>query len=190
MGSTPTPVGGKAWWRAEARRRRRPVEPATSAAVRGHVARCVDPSQGMVLAFLPLVHEVDLTPWIDAHADRIALPRIAGPGRLTLHPATARRRRHRWGFDEPESGAPEVERSEIRVALVPGLLFAADGTRLGHGAGHYDRLLAGLAPATPRVGVSPVVTLGPTLPSEPHDVSMTAVVTPAGWTEIDGGGGR
>jgi 5-formyltetrahydrofolate cyclo-ligase len=66
------------------------------------------------------------------------------------------------------------------VALVPGMLFDRTGGRLGHGAGYYDRLLPGLGPTVPRVGVVPTALVVDALPCEAHDVPMTHLATEAG----------
>lgn len=64
----------------------------------------------------------------------------------------------------------------IDVAIVPGLAFDASGGRLGHGAGHYDRLLGG-APHLVCVGVAYAFQLVPEVPQAGHDIRMQAVVT-------------
>jgi 5-formyltetrahydrofolate cyclo-ligase len=52
------------------------------------------------------------------------------------------------------------------------------GTRLGQGAGHYDQSLPLTAPGTPMVAVVRDQEVVEALPTEPHDVRMTAAVTP------------
>ena len=50
--------------------------------------------------------------------------------------------------------------------------------RLGRGAGHYDRSLPLAAPGTAFVAVVREEEVVDWLPAEPHDVRMTAVLTP------------
>lgn len=64
------------------------------------------------------------------------------------------------------------------VVLVPGLAFDAKGNRLGTGAGYYDRYLAGPAPGW-AVGLAHDWQVVPSVPVEPHDRPLDAVVTPA-----------
>ncbi|MFC7612888.1 5-formyltetrahydrofolate cyclo-ligase [Actinokineospora soli] len=69
----------------------------------------------------------------------------------------------------------------LRIAdavLVPALAVDRRGVRLGRGAGHYDRSLALAAPGTPMVAVVRDQEVFDELPAEPHDVRMTAVLTP------------
>ena len=63
------------------------------------------------------------------------------------------------------------------VLFVPLLAFNAEGDRLGQGAGHYDRWLAE-HPNASAYGMAWDVQLEETLPTEPHDVPLEAVITP------------
>ncbi len=72
-----------------------------------------------------------------------------------------------------------VPDADIAVVLVPGLAFDRLGTRLGHGAGYYDRLLARMPPGIPLVGVTGGYVVAE-LPAEPHDIVMTHLVGPFG----------
>lgn len=72
-----------------------------------------------------------------------------------------------------------VRPDSLTAVVVPGLAFDASGHRLGRGAGVYDRFLATLPPETLKLGVVPESRLVPSLPTDPHDVRMDAVVTQA-----------
>ncbi|GAA0619224.1 5-formyltetrahydrofolate cyclo-ligase [Kutzneria viridogrisea] len=65
------------------------------------------------------------------------------------------------------------------AALVPALAVDQRGVRLGRGAGHYDRSLAGVS-GVPLIAVVRDEELVDLLPGEPHDVRMTAALTPGG----------
>lgn len=69
---------------------------------------------------------------------------------------------------------------DIDVALVPGVAFDMDGGRLGHGAGHYDRMLGRDASRAFLVGVAFAFQLVLKVPLEPWDIRMNAVVTEDG----------
>ncbi len=129
---------------------------------------------GWVLAYSALPGEPDLSSVLaDTDLGPFALTRTPDQGRdLTVHPANAAQERHRFGFDQPVASAPQVALEDIVVVLVPGLAFDLAGTRLGHGAGYYDRLLARLGPDVLRVGVSDGYIVG-RLPVEDHDIPMT-----------------
>ena len=74
---------------------------------------------------------------------KVCIPKISGPGQMkavqiqedsVLKPGP-------YGIPEPEDGRPEVNKADIGLAIVPCLGASADGSRLGHGGGYYDRYL-------------------------------------------------
>ncbi len=78
------------------------------------------------------------------------------------------------GIPEPDGSA--IPTSEIDLFLLPGLLFDRRGTRLGHGRGFIDRLLAGRSPSAIVAGLVFSWQISETpLPEEPHDVRMDAL---------------
>jgi 5-formyltetrahydrofolate cyclo-ligase len=83
-----------------------------------------------------------------------------------------------FGALEPPAGAREVPLDEIDCVVLPGVAFSEDGHRLGRGGGYYDATLARMARAA-RVGVAFDAQLVPTLPREPHDAALDAIVTEA-----------
>jgi 5-formyltetrahydrofolate cyclo-ligase len=79
------------------------------------------------------------------------------------------------GIEEPEGGE-EVAAAALRAVVVPGLAFDVRGTRLGHGKGHFDRLLAGAEGAL-KIGLCTESRLAGELPREAHDAAVDVVVT-------------
>lgn len=79
-----------------------------------------------------------------------------------------------YGAMQPEASSAEAR---IAVAIVPVLGFTASGQRLGQGGGHYDRFLAAHPHVIP-IGLAWDCQLVDTLPAEPHDVPLHAVITP------------
>lgn len=67
---------------------------------------------------------------------------------------------------------------EAGIVLTPAVGVDHTGVRLGRGAGYYDRSLTLTAPGTDLVAIVRDNELVPRLPAEPHDVRMTATVTP------------
>ena len=63
------------------------------------------------------------------------------------------------------------------VLLVPLVGFTAQGARLGQGGGYYDRWLA-TYPHVTAIGLAWDCQLVDTLPREPHDWPLAAVITP------------
>ena len=77
---------------------------------------------------------------------------------------------------EPPAG-PVVRPEDVRAWLVPGLAFTQDGGRLGYGGGWYDRLLGKASAQAPKIGIAYAFQLVDELPSEPHDICLTAVAS-------------
>lgn len=78
------------------------------------------------------------------------------------------------GIREPAT-APAASGCDLRVIVVPGVAFDAKGGRLGHGRGHFDRMLAeskGLL-----VGLCFESQLVEEVPMEAHDIPMDVVIT-------------
>lgn len=92
------------------------------------------------------------------------------PGELVAAP---------FGLREPPPPwlAPESI-AEATVVLVPALAVDRRGTRLGRGAGFYDRALTLASPAARRVAIVDDDELVDEIPAEPHDVPMTHALTP------------
>lgn len=67
---------------------------------------------------------------------------------------------------------------DVDVVLAPGLAVGADGSRLGQGGGSYDRALTRVPAHVPVVVLLFDDELLETVPTEPHDRPVTAVVTP------------
>ncbi|SDD30975.1 5-formyltetrahydrofolate cyclo-ligase [Actinokineospora iranica] len=137
-------------------------------------------------AYVPIGSEPGSVQMLDEVADhgvRILLPIVTGRGPGPLDWA--------W-YDGPEHLRPgpfglrqpigeRLGETALRIAdvvLVPALAVDRSGTRLGRGAGYYDRSLSIAAPDTPLVAVVRDPELFDVLPSEPHDVAVTGVLTP------------
>lgn len=71
--------------------------------------------------------------------------------------------------------------ASVDAVLVPALAVALDGTRLGRGGGSYDRALRRCAPGALRAALLFDGELVPSLPRDPWDEPVTAVVQPSGW---------
>lgn len=143
------------------------------------------PPDALVAGYWPFRDEIDPRPLMLALAGRghaLALP-VAGP-RGT--PLTFRRfafgdvlARGSFGTHHPSPLAEEVSPA---VLLVPLVAFDAAGGRVGHGAGYYDRTLAGLA-ARGRVlaiGIAYAAQRQPRVPMGPFDRALDAVATEDG----------
>jgi 5-formyltetrahydrofolate cyclo-ligase len=89
-----------------------------------------------------------------------------------------------YGDDNLESGpfgmmqpGADAEALPPDFLFVPLVGFTADGDRLGQGGGHYDRWLAE-HPGVPAIGLAWDAQLCESLPIEPHDRRLDAIITP------------
>jgi len=72
------------------------------------------------------------------------------------------------------------------VVLVPGLAVSPTGLRMGQGGGCYDRALGRVPVGTPVWVLLYDDEVGLDVPAEPHDRSVTGVVSPSGVTKLAG----
>jgi len=137
-----------------------------------------------VSGFWPIRSEIDPRWIMRALADRgasLALPSIEG-GRLVFRHFVfgERLRRAGFGLSEPFSDATEATPA---LMLVPLAAFDRRGGRIGYGKGYYDgaieRLIAlGRRPRT--LGVAFSCQEVPSIPIEPHDRRLDAILTEHG----------
>ncbi len=140
-------------------------------------------AEGAVVSFYwPMGDEADPRTLVNALAARgrtLALP-VVGAKRSPLHFRMWREGDplivHAFGMHEPGERARAVTPD---VLLVPLLAFDARGTRLGYGGGFYDRTLHALK-AKRAIGVAYAGQEVETLPCQPHDHPLDAVITEKG----------
>lgn len=118
---------------------------------------------------------------------RVLLPVVPQEGRqLAWAVDSGRLAPGRFGLMEPRGprlGPTAIGTAE--VVVVPALAVARDGIRLGRGGGYYDRALTHVGRDATLVAVVFDDELVDELPAEPHDLRVTAVVTPGGgWEQL------
>jgi len=138
----------------------------------------------VVMLYMPLASEVDLTP--------VAI-RCFQTGKTVCVPLVDWKRRdmepvevtsfddHVMEVDEhglrmPRGGAP-IPPNLLDLVVVPGLAFDAHGHRLGRGGGYYDRFLGRLRRTAATVGLGFDVQITDEVPVDDGDVSVDIVVT-------------
>lgn len=131
--------------------------------------------------FAPLPDEVDISGVASGAHCRIVVPRVEpavkGQALMEFHDFDpAAMARGAFGIDEPQRGAP-CRPGEIDLMVVPGMAFTRDGLRLGRGKGYYDRYMAREGFRARCIGVCFSHQLLDSLPAEPHDRRVDAVVT-------------
>jgi 5-formyltetrahydrofolate cyclo-ligase len=175
------------------RQRRAALHPATRAAaarlIAAHIARTSWLKAGSAIGLYahrgPEVATTTLRALARQRACRLYLPRITSYAAHTMtftRATDAPLLRNRLGVDEPAAGATLGARW-LAVVFLPLLGFDDTGTRLGSGAGYYDRLLAMRCwrPAPPLlVGLGFDAQRCARLERGVHDVPLDAVVTESG----------
>jgi 5,10-methenyltetrahydrofolate synthetase len=139
------------------------------------------PLHGLVVTYLAMPSEVDLSR-LNAHTRcRLLAPRIDAEDELALHVHDeASVERHAMGFDEPVETSEVVDPHDVDVVLVPGLAFDRDGGRLGRGMGYYDRLLARLPKGVTVVGITVDDAVVDAVPMDESDRSVGWLATESG----------
>lgn len=148
-----------------------------------------------ICAYIPVGDEPGNRHWVEtlaAHTDKLYLPRSEAAGELTWGPFTTweQLEEGRFHIPQPASVTPHLLTTPPGVDLIflPATSVGRDGTRMGRGAGYYDRALASIASAvssgmltSPPVLAAVVYSheLADTVPTEPHDARVDWVVTPA-----------
>lgn len=174
----------------ELRRRMRRLRAAVSAAERAQagelLAKVVTRSSfvhtGDVLAaFAAFGSEIPTGPLIEglrAMGKRVLLPRVhPSEPRMVLCEFTevSALDADRFGIPSPDGPAYD---GPVDVIFVPGLAFGLDGSRLGYGAGFYDRFLSERSPPHALCGLGFAVQVVERVPTRPHDVCLTHIATP------------
>jgi 5-formyltetrahydrofolate cyclo-ligase len=118
---------------------------------------------------------------------RVLLPVVPPEGHdLAWAVDTGRLTPGRYGLLEPlgpRLGPTAMGTADVIV--VPALGVARDGVRLGRGGGYYDRALLHARPDAVLVALVFDDEFVDELPTEPHDLRVTAVVTPSGgWQTL------
>jgi 5-formyltetrahydrofolate cyclo-ligase len=144
-----------------------------------------------VAVFLPMPSEPPIDGLIDAlrHEGRELLaPRVEG-GALLWCPLGDAVAESALGIREPIGIAATEGLATCAAVLVPALAVDLRGNRLGFGGGYYDRALAQCAPhrarGPKRIAVVFDDEVVDSLPAEPHDQRVDAVLTDRRYLEFD-----
>lgn len=88
--------------------------------------------------------------------------------------------RGKYQLREPETGVDALDGAGLDIIVVPGVAFSTEGHRMGHGAGYYDEFITRYTERFKRsphlVGVALMEQMVETIPQEPHDWKMDAVI--------------
>jgi 5-formyltetrahydrofolate cyclo-ligase len=119
-----------------------------------------------------------ILPKVDKENKRLKLYEVKGMDELA---------KGYMGISEPSVSEERLTRlDDIGLVIIPGAAFDVSGNRLGYGAGFYDRLLAGMKNKIPVIAPAYEEQIVEKIPSEPHDVKVTKIVTDKRVIECEG----
>lgn len=91
-----------------------------------------------------------------------------------------------YGIKEPKA-RNDIPVSIMDVIVVPALIYALDGFRIGYGGGFYDRLLARVLDNTITIGFAYDSLLHDSLPIDTFDIPVKIIITEKQTLYIGGG---
>jgi len=136
-----------------------------------------------VASYVPVGSEIDPSPLARAAVERgceIVLPHVtvrSQPMRFLAWDSEAALIAGPFGLSQPHHEAAAMAPD---IILTPLLAFDSALNRLGQGAGYYDRAFAQF-PNAWRIGVAWSVQQVESLPQEPWDVPLNAIITERDW---------
>jgi 5-formyltetrahydrofolate cyclo-ligase len=90
-----------------------------------------------------------------------------------------------FGFAAPPADAPEAGPTDLDVIVVPAVVVAPSGHRIGYGAGHYDRTITRFLPHAVLIGVAYDFQLLAEIPVTEGDVPLDVIVTDTQTIEVE-----
>lgn len=146
----------------------------------------------VVSGYFPIRSEFDVRPLLDelrkAHA-RLCLPVVMDKETILFRELLRTNELVDTGFGT--RGPPEsADVLDPSILLMPLAAFDNDGNRIGYGAGHYDRAIAKLEKKNivPKlIGVAFECQRTQSVPAEPHDRPLHAVITEQGFQILNSG---
>lgn len=151
-----------------------------------HGGDAIDIRPGAVVSgFLPIRSEVDIRPLmvrLRERGARLCVPVILDKQTIVFRELVAGAPLVASGYGTAGPG-PEAAVLDPEIMLVPLSAFDSTGHRIGYGAGYYDRAIdrlrqKGLNPRL--IGIAFDCQEVPSVPAEPHDVRLDAILTESG----------
>ncbi|WP_092573541.1 5-formyltetrahydrofolate cyclo-ligase [Rhizobium lusitanum] len=155
-------------------------------AMAAHGGDAIDVAPGAIVSgFLPIRSEVDIRPLmarLRERGARLCVPVILNRSTIVFRELVPGAALIATGFGTSGPG-PDAAVLDPDIMLVPLSAFDSTGHRIGYGAGHYDRAITrlhqkGLNPRL--IGIAFDCQEVPSVPTEPHDVRLDAILTESG----------
>lgn len=165
-------------------------------AMLAHAGDTLDHVKGATIAgFWPIRSEADIRPLMErlrSRGARLCLPVVLDRETIVFRAYEAGAPIVKTGFGT--SGPDETaELVEPDMMLVPLSAFDGAGHRIGYGAGHYDRAIARLIALGRRprlIGIAFACQEVASVPFEPHDIPLDAILTEHGLRILEAGSTR
>jgi len=134
---------------------------------------------GFIAAFYPTDQEPQIIPFLKqlAAESRLLLPRVLDAQKMefaVIKNLEQDLQTGTYGIMEPKPDIPVFEEPPTAF-LIPGVVFGKDGSRIGRGAGYYDRFLSKLK-GIPKLGIAYCTQMRSSLPQNAMDMRMDEVV--------------
>ena len=164
-----------------------------SEAMLAHAGDTLDHVKGAVVAgFWPIRSEADIRPLMErlrTRGARLCLPVVLDRETIVFREFLQGAALVKTGFGTlgPDAQAAVLEPD---ILLVPLSAFDASGQRIGYGAGHYDRAIARLMALGRRprlIGIAFACQEVASVPFEPHDSPLDAILTEHGLRIMEAG---
>ncbi len=136
-----------------------------------------------ILLYSPIKYEPDVLPLFTESIKlkkRVCLPRYNSLSATyefadILFGREIKMRKGQYGILEPCPENSRILLKSLDFCVVPGLMFGCDGTRLGRGKGHYDRILDAFSGF--KIGVCHQGQIMSTVPVNQFDVPVDIICT-------------
>lgn len=155
-------------------------------AMAAHGGDAIDVQPGTIVSgFLPIRSEADIRPLMERLRERgarLCVPVILDRTTIVFRELVLGAALIASGFGTSGPG-PDAAVLDPEIMLVPLSAFDRIGNRIGYGAGHYDRAIDRLhqKALNPRlIGIAFDCQEVPSVPAEPHDVRLDAILTESG----------
>lgn len=163
-----------------------------SQSMTAHGASGIPFAPGTVISgFMPIRSEADTRPLMEAlrtRGGRLVLPVVLDRETIVFRAFETDTPLVKTGFGTTGPGE-DAEVLDPDILLVPLSVFDGKGQRVGYGAGHYDRAIArlhGKGRFPILIGVAFDCQEVPSVPAEPHDVPLHAILTESGLRWFSG----
>jgi 5-formyltetrahydrofolate cyclo-ligase len=144
-----------------------------------------------ILSYAPFAGEISPAKLVETLSCRtVHLPKITNfrLSKMRFYSAKKVDRLNKYGIEEPSAVGQPWPANSFDLVLVPLLAFDRSGTRIGMGAGYYDRALEALSYQTSTkpylVGVAHYFQEVNSLTREPWDVPLDAILTDQEFIQI------